>query len=329
MYRKQGKDEQYLGLLEDIEFRPIFILGLHRSGTTILYKMLSATGLFNSVTAYHIMKFDETLYNHINNQEETRKKELTWFFSERQLVDRVIDQIPLEPDLEEEYGHFLGLRFIYMRLNSKNLERFCTLAKKIQFISENDKPLLLKNPFDFNNFTFIKREFPNAKFVFIHRHPLKTISSWLRTVRLSLNKKNPYVAQLVKPYEQLYRKSLRFALIRFLLLNRASVLFSTVLIIITMQTRSYLKQIRKLPPQDYFSVRYEDLCENPDQTIKGILSFLQVDKNRNIDFKGFIKPRRLSLDSDVAKKRKLIYRLMQNYFKEFGYNANTAANVDS
>ena len=66
-------------------------------------------------------------------------------------------------------------------------------SKKIQFLSGNDKPLLLKNPYDFANFLFIKQMFPSAKFVFIHRNPLKTISSLLNAMRMIINEKNPYL----------------------------------------------------------------------------------------------------------------------------------------
>jgi hypothetical protein len=66
------------------------------------------------------------------------------------------------------------------------------MCKKIQFIAGNDKPILLKNPYDFPNFLYIKRVFPNARFVFIHRNPLKTISSTLNAIKMILknNKKS-------------------------------------------------------------------------------------------------------------------------------------------
>lgn len=40
------------------ESAPVFILGLHRSGTTILYEMLASTGAFDVLTAWHVIEFD-------------------------------------------------------------------------------------------------------------------------------------------------------------------------------------------------------------------------------------------------------------------------------
>lgn len=62
-------DRQYLNLLENINFRPIFIMGDHRSGTTLLHKTLVATECFNFVRAYHVIKYDELLSNHVNRTE--------------------------------------------------------------------------------------------------------------------------------------------------------------------------------------------------------------------------------------------------------------------
>lgn len=79
-----------------------------------------------------------------------------------------------------------------MFITRKNVALFTEMCKKIQFIAGNDKPILLKNPYDFPNFLYIKRVFPNARFVFIHRNPLKTISSTLNAIKMILknNKKS-------------------------------------------------------------------------------------------------------------------------------------------
>ena len=73
---KASLDDHYLHKLDGISFMPIFIMGLHRSGTSILYKMLGATRHFNTVTAYHILKYDELLYNFTKNKEKTVKRAL-------------------------------------------------------------------------------------------------------------------------------------------------------------------------------------------------------------------------------------------------------------
>ena len=64
-YKMNNPDKKYLDKIENIKFNPVFILGLHRSGTSIFYKMLVSTGHFNSVTAYHIINYEELLSNYI------------------------------------------------------------------------------------------------------------------------------------------------------------------------------------------------------------------------------------------------------------------------
>ncbi|MBE3121465.1 MAG: sulfotransferase [Thermoplasmata archaeon] len=92
----------------------------------------------------------------------------------------------------EEYGFLLNKKTVQMFITRKNVALFPEMCKKIQFIAGNDKPILLKNPYDFPNFLYIKQVFPNARFVFIHRNPLKTISSTLNAIKMILknNKKS-------------------------------------------------------------------------------------------------------------------------------------------
>ena len=49
-------DQPYLDQLTQTDLQPIFILGDHRSGTTLLYQTLASTHCFNVVKAYHVIK---------------------------------------------------------------------------------------------------------------------------------------------------------------------------------------------------------------------------------------------------------------------------------
>ncbi|MEM7557233.1 MAG: sulfotransferase, partial [Cyanobacteria bacterium P01_A01_bin.84] len=100
-------DTAYLDLLPKVEFSPIFIMGDHRSGTTLLYKTLVSTGCFNFLKAYHIIKYDEILSHHINQTESQTIKELEELFQSLGISDRAIDKVIATPDLPEEYGFIL------------------------------------------------------------------------------------------------------------------------------------------------------------------------------------------------------------------------------
>ncbi|MCP2728400.1 hypothetical protein [Limnofasciculus baicalensis] len=62
-------DKSYIDSIQSVGFSPIFIMGDHRFGTTLLYKTLVATECFNFVKAYHIIKYDEIIYNSVNKIE--------------------------------------------------------------------------------------------------------------------------------------------------------------------------------------------------------------------------------------------------------------------
>jgi len=322
----ENSDQQYLQKLESIDFQPVFILGLHRSGTSILYKMLTATGCFNPVTAYHLIRYDQLLTNHINGQEESSKKELTESFQEKGLKDRGIDKLKITADFAEEYGFLLGQKTILMNITPKNLLLFTEMAKKIQFISENKKPILLKNPYDLPNFLYIKQEFPNAKFVFIHRHPLKTLSSNISAVDLLLKNKNPYTTQLFRLYNKLFENPLLLVASRFCF-SKFKVFGTVFLTVISSRsTKYYLKNIEKLPKQDYISITYEALCENPQENMAKIIKSLDIKTDKEIDFTSFIKPRKLELDPNVGKWKKFIFKFMGKYVKYFGYTPDDISN---
>jgi len=97
-------DNEFIQELQQVTFQPVFIVGLHRSGTSILYKMLTETGNFNPVTAYHLINYNELLLNHHLKKEEFAKQLLTESFREKGLRDRGIDRLKVTAEFAEEYG---------------------------------------------------------------------------------------------------------------------------------------------------------------------------------------------------------------------------------
>src|SRR3972149_9521711 len=100
-------DEQLLPLIQDIDFDPIFILGDHRSGTTLLYQLLASTQYFNYANFYHITHYDEILQNHIKGNTASAKEKLNQLLQSLGLHDRIFDGVRVSPDLPEEYGYIL------------------------------------------------------------------------------------------------------------------------------------------------------------------------------------------------------------------------------
>jgi hypothetical protein len=312
-------DNEYLKELQDIDFTPVFILGLHRSGTSILYKMLTATDCFNPVTAYHLIRYHELLSNYHEQKEENAKQKLTDFFNQQGLQDRGIDQLKVTADFAEEYGFLLNTKTLRMSITKKNITLFKELCKKIQYIIKNDKPILLKNPYDFPNFLYIKQRFPLAKFVFIHRHPLKTISSTLSAIRMILMKKSTYTAQLSPLYDKCYTNPLLLQPLRFIFHTFPECGVVLLTNITAQATSYYLNNIDKLSKDEYISITYEEFCQHPQETLNHIMNKLSLNIITKIDAASLIKPRKIDIDRSVKHLQQYIYDAMKTYYTAFDY----------
>src|ERR687886_2393434 len=124
-------DSPYLNLLDNINFKPIFIIGFHRSGTTVLHRILTKTQCFNHFSYYHVIKYDELLYNHINQKENQVRQELKELFKSQGIITRAYDNVKVTPDTPVEYQSLIGNRF------SKSEFRFSKSEFEIDLNSEN------------------------------------------------------------------------------------------------------------------------------------------------------------------------------------------------
>lgn len=315
---KKDLDQPLLNSIGDVTFKPVFILGLNRSGTTILYKMLTETKRLNPVTIYHIMCYNQLLYNHINKLEPSVKNKLNESFKAHGLKDRAIDKIQLSADFTEEYGFIFGEKTFWKKLSPRNLAKFDELCKKIRFISENEHPILLKNPLDFPNFLFIKKVYPDAKFVFIHRNPIDVLSSTMKAVKLLFETKKE-VPDVFRYYSKVFENPLLLKIVKITI----SDYFPFVALFLIKYSQKtlgyYMKNIASLSKEDYVIVKYEDLCDKPQENMEQIIRFLNIKLEENMDFKSYIAPRKTSLDKSVKKLQKYIYKNMKKYFDIFGY----------
>jgi hypothetical protein len=297
----RNPDEQYLYLLEDVDFTPVFILGDHRSGTTILYQILAATDCFNFLRAGQIINYDRILHDRLNGTEEQTRQDLYNLFQSLGISDRLLDKVKPTPDLPEEYGFILENAGYEPHLNSENLFLFLQLCKKIQFVSHRDKPILLKNPWCFTHFLTIKSLIPQAKFVFIHRHPLQVMNSKLKAVRLMLSVKSSYSELISKRYRRIFSNPIKLLLLRSLY----SSFFDLGLGRITEQsikaTTAFVENISSLSTADYVSIKYDDLCDAPEATITKILEFLELEGRATIDYESWIAPRPLNWLPEVLR----------------------------
>src|SRR5437867_8116334 len=62
-------DAPYLAQLKALPSTLVFIMGCHRSGTSLLHHLLAYTGQVNYVTAYDVVHYDSMLFNRVTGRE--------------------------------------------------------------------------------------------------------------------------------------------------------------------------------------------------------------------------------------------------------------------
>jgi sulfotransferase family protein len=306
--------------LEGVGFRPVFIMGSARSGTTILYRLLAMTGRFNPVTAYHLIDYDELVANHLEGRTERAKQELAQRFHDLGIAGTRFDGVEVSPDFPEEYGFALGDG---QRITPRTLPRFLELCRKVQLISEPGRPLLLKNPWDARAFLYIKRVLPDSRFIFIHRNPVEVVQSLVDGVRALLRSRNAYHALLAQSYDRLMEQPLRRSVARMLFGPRLRLGTGIVGWQVAKNARYFVDHVGALPPEDHISVRYEDLCADPASAIGRSLRFLGLPESPEIPYRDFIRvrERRRAPEGERAFLRRL---RLQPYLAYCGYDAEAS-----
>src|SRR5947208_7482228 len=98
---RKTPDAPYLEQLQALPSSLIFIMGCHRSGTSLLHHLLAYTGQVNYVTTYDVVHYDSIVSNRVTGREAEVKAAL-----QRRLrgeKDRGLDNLPVGVDLPEEY----------------------------------------------------------------------------------------------------------------------------------------------------------------------------------------------------------------------------------
>ena len=306
-------DAPYVEQSQALPSALVFIMGCHRSGTSLLYHLLAYTGQVDYLSAYDVIKYDELLYNRITGREAQVKTDLQGVLQRE--TNRGLDDLPVGVDLPEEYRFIVRQEAPAVVLNAKKrldalfftpyltpqtLDTFLHMCQKKRFLAGVDRPLVLKNPADFYfNFLTVHQMLPQAKFIFIHRHPLPMFNSYLYGFPAILAQRSNYAALLDHRYDALFsRLQIRRKL--FLKVFRSAIICRLLLARLTQSFEYYLTYLPQLPPEQYVSIRYEDLCADPEACLSYIGAHLQLDLVPRIPPR-FIAPRHLPLLERVRR----------------------------
>jgi len=311
-------DAQYGPLFSKLDFRPVFIVGDHRSGTTLLYQMLASTGHFHVLNAYQVIHYDEIVTHFMEGRTQTARLELEKRFAEVGVSNRVFDGVRVTPDLPEEYG-FVIEDSPRPQLTPSNRGRLVELCQKLRLIGGSDKPVLLKNPWDVLSFVFLKESFPEAKLIFLQRHPLAVVNSQLRAIRSLMEAHHDYHRLIAPWYPRLWDSRIRRHFMRQVFSNRLPLWRYIVPRHVARAANYFMANFNRIPAADAICFRYEDICSNPSDNIQAILRFLEIEPEAGVDYAGLIDKRPTNLLPEVVRYRSQILRPMQPYLDRFHY----------
>ncbi|NJN24395.1 MAG: sulfotransferase, partial [Acaryochloridaceae cyanobacterium RL_2_7] len=116
-----------------------------------------------------IIQYDQIVYNAKHHIQDHAIEQLQEEFRRLDISDRGFDNVTVTPRLPEEYGFILRNHGYDNYVTPENLPLLREICQKIQLAGDLPRPILLKNPWCFPHFLYIKEQFPNAKFIFIHR----------------------------------------------------------------------------------------------------------------------------------------------------------------
>jgi hypothetical protein len=310
---------------------PLFILGLQRSGTTLLYEMLAASGCFRISTSWHVICFDDLLRDDVDVS--SSRRQLADRFAAAGLKTRGMDAVAAGPDMPEEYGFVLANRGLGMQIEPRSLpvfQDFCRVLHRCDHScsqaadSLQDKPLLLKNTWDFGNADRIRQLVPGARFVFIHRNPFQIVSSLSRVVRTAVLKGFPYLEMISDRYRSFARGGLRLRLARLACGRAPGLVAHSVIRFVAHQARGYLRTAPSLSPDERMDIRYETLCERPNETMAALLRFALGDRfdaaGIGRDYRPMIGPHATHVEPEIIARRRLVIRCLAPYATAVGYD---------
>ena len=287
----------------------VFIQGLHRSGTTVLYQMLSESECFNSVWAWHVIRVDEIeagCDDFVESQERLQRE------FDRQGIDSRPDPMKVHPRMMEEYGFILENRGFGMRLTQQSVPELRHVCDRIRNTQNCELPMLLKNPWDFANGHQIKEWLPSAKFVYIHRDPVSCISSLWRFAKKLVMTPWPYMSMLSNRYGRIVQSTPKLRALQTIVRRWPKLFLGLIIGHTVRQCKRYLRTIELLPKSDHISITYDELCRAPNETIGSILNHLGV-TGRPIDYRKTINQRKATIDPLVASERTRIRRKLADY----------------
>ncbi len=232
---------------------PIIIVGMHRSGTTMITKILENLGLF--VGTEKEINHEALFFWEINN----------WIFDLHTATpEKPYNLRYKNPACEKVIIESLE----YFVQSNKRKQYLGNLSTTYPNIKEIDIPYGWKDPKNTFTIDFWKHIFPNPKIIHIYRNPIDSVSSYIERDLLLKNK-----------FEWNWKKKLKRNL---LISNHFHENFRLTSIEEGYNLwEEYVTKALSLKQEfpNYLEIKYEDFLENPLLHIQQLVAFCGLERN--------------------------------------------------
>ena len=315
-----ASDREHLQLLAGPPRRIIFVAGMHRTGTSLLHRMLASVADVDFVTFYDVCEFSRLLDHRIRGGREEAIAVI-----ESRLAPlagrRGIDRIPVGALEPEEYSGVLRRSCVGLDrcrpYSNPDLEPLRLLARKKAFLADRPRPLLLKGPIDsYDGLLRVDAALPDITFVFVHRHPLTTLESHVRCWRNLLETPNPWFAELDRGYRGLLSQPELLDAAKRHCGSEGHV--RGLCARIRTGVLHALEVEHTLLAHRVVHVRYEDLCRAPATELARLLASLGLEQARPCG-EPVAAPRSEEVDESLSRIHAESIESWRAYLRRHGY----------
>ena len=299
-FPRSDEDRELIAPLASLPVRPVFIMGLHRSGTTFLYDSVARAFPLSQLSLYRLFYYRRLLCNARDGQADVDQRKLDACFAALGIRDRKIDSVPVAADEVEEYGFLLRRLGGSFKLSEDTAPLFEEMCRKLLALEPDSEAVLLKNPWDTANARWIAGRYEQARFIYISREPIAVLNSMLNAFLAYLDGPQHYLEMLLdtgngrKGYRKGYLIWLLMRGLRAVLGERAIALLARPMLArhVAREVVSYRQQLAAMPGNQAVEVDYAQLVQNPGETMTALAEFLDLPL-RNVDELGLraAKPR--------------------------------------
>lgn len=245
---------------------PVIVVGMHRSGTSLLTRILDELGVFvgNKISGNHEAKFFQEINIWLFNQLGGRwdyPPNIEYLTDQRDILEQVIEYISKVMN-SSEFVKYIGWK---------------NFLNKKEFTDNIENPWGWKDPRNVYTLPIWLKMFPDARVIYIERHGVDVANSLRKRALSELDDQKKMMSKSNKLH---VINSKKFGL------SSHSFRCSTLQGGFSLWEEYVLegrKNIREIRSDNLLSLQYENILDNPSEVLELITNFIGVSANNKVD----------------------------------------------